>query len=54
MREKFPISSDQLELLLAFENAGSLEELSDAMAKDPSVISRRLKDLANLVPAQMK
>ncbi len=54
MREKFPVSSDQLELLIAFEKAGSLEELSDVMAKDPSVISRRLKDLANLFPVIVK
>lgn len=54
MREKFPISSDQIELLLAFERAGSLEELSDVMAKDPSVISRRLKDLASLAPVIIK
>lgn len=54
MREKFPISSDQIELLLAFEKAGSLEQLSDVMAKDPSVISRRLKDLANMAPVIVK
>jgi len=54
MREKFPVSSDQMELLLAFEKAGSLEELSEVMAKDPSVISRRLKDLAMIVPAIAK
>lgn len=54
MREKLPISSDQIELLLAFEKTGSLEELSSSMAKDPSVISRRLKELANQMPVIVK
>jgi len=54
MRERFPISSDQMELLLAFEKAGSLEALSELMAKDASVVSRRLKDLSALVPVLLK
>jgi nicotinamidase-related amidase len=53
-REKFPLSSDQMELLLAFEKAGSLEGLSDLMAKDASVVSRRLKEMADLHPVILK
>lgn len=54
IREKFPIQSDLLELLLAFEKAGNLETLAGMMAKDPSVISRRLKELASLAPVLVK
>jgi len=54
IRQKFPLTSDQMELLLAFEKAGSLESLSDAMAKDPSVISRRLTNLAACLPVLLK
>jgi len=53
-REKLSISSDQMELLLAFEKAGNLETLSEMMAKDSSVISRRLKELANIAPVLIK
>jgi hypothetical protein len=49
-RERFPINSDQMELLLAFEVAGNLENLADLMAKDQSVISRNLQRLANEIP----
>lgn len=45
-RKRFPLSSDQLELLLAFESCGSLQKLAEAMAKDPSVVSRNLQQLA--------
>ncbi len=54
MRERFPLSSDQMELLLAFEKAGSLEALSDLMAKDASVISRRLKELSAAMSVLLK
>jgi nicotinamidase-related amidase len=46
-RDRFPITSEQMELLLAFERAGTLEDLSNLMAKDTSVISRRLQLLAS-------
>lgn len=49
-RQRFPLSSDQFELLLAFERNDSLGELSKAMAKDPSVVSRNLQKLADGLP----
>jgi nicotinamidase-related amidase len=53
-RERFPLTSEQMELLLAFEVAGSLEALADLMAKDPSVISRNLRKLAEEWPVLIK
>lgn len=49
-RARFPLHSDQLELLLAFEVKGSLVHLADEMAKDQSVISRNLQKLAETLP----
>lgn len=43
-----------MELLLAFEVAGNLENLADFMAKDPSVVSRNLQRLANEIPVLLK
>lgn len=45
-RIKFSLTSDQLELLVAFEQCGGLTKLAAFMAKDPSVISRNLQRLA--------
>ncbi len=42
----FPLSSEQCELLVAFEGAGSLTALSQLMRRDVSVISRSLQTLA--------
>jgi nicotinamidase-related amidase len=53
-RERFPLTSEQMELLLAFEVAGSLEKLAELMAKDPSVISRNLRKLADEWPVLIK
>ena len=53
-RKRFPITSDQMELLLEFEAAGSLEKLADSMAKDPSVVSRNLQKLALDFPVLSK
>ncbi len=53
-RDRFPITSDQMELLLAFESAGNLEVLAGLMAKDPSVVSRNLQRLANELPVLSK
>lgn len=53
-RERFPITSDQMELLLAFESAGNLEKLANLMAKDPSVVSRHLQRLVNELPVLSK
>ncbi len=54
IRERFPLTSDQMELLMAFESAGSLEKLADAMAKDASVVSRNLQKLAGIAPVIAK
>lgn len=45
-RVKFPLTSEQCELLVAFETAESLTHLAKAMHKDASVISRSLQRLA--------
>lgn len=44
-RVRFPIDSDMLELLVAFEEAGSLQKLARMMSRDPSVVSRGLTRL---------
>ncbi|MGE0174489.1 MAG: cysteine hydrolase family protein [Oligoflexales bacterium] len=54
VRARFPLSSDQLELLLAFEQGGTLQSLSESMAKDPSVVSRNLQQLAEASPVIVK
>lgn len=54
MRPKFALSSDQLELLLAFENAKGLGHLSELMAKDQSVVSRNLQRIAEDFPVLIK
>lgn len=43
---KFKLSSTELELLVEFENNSSLESLSKALGKDPTVISRQLKRIS--------
>ena len=53
-RLKFILTSDQLELLLAFENAQGLGHLAETMAKDPSVISRNLQKIAEDYPVLKK
>jgi nicotinamidase-related amidase len=45
-RIKFPLTSEQCELLVVFESAESLTDLAKAMHKDASVISRNLQRLA--------
>lgn len=53
-RLKFILNSDQLELLLAFENAKGLGHLAELMAKDPSVVSRNLQRIAEDFPVLVK
>ena len=53
-KERFPLTSDQVELLLAFEKTGGLGRLSEVMAKDPSVVSRNLQRLGELLPVIAK
>ena len=45
-RIKFPLTSEQCELLVAFEAASSLTDLAKAMHRDASVISRNLQGLS--------
>ncbi|RYZ79100.1 MAG: isochorismatase family protein, partial [Proteobacteria bacterium] len=47
---RFRLSSEQLELLLAFENALGLNDLAEKMGRDPSVISRGLQKIAEEYP----
>ena len=49
-RSRFPLSSDQLELLLAFEATSSLAVLAEFMRRDASVVSRALQRLASDAP----
>ena len=46
-RIRFPLTSDQCELLVAFEAAGSLAQLAKMVHKDPSVVSRNLQSLGD-------
>lgn len=54
MRLQFPLTSDQLELLLAFEEAKGLAHLAELMAKDASVVSRNLQRVAEDLPVLEK
>jgi nicotinamidase-related amidase len=51
---KFPLSSDQLRLLLAFEDNKGLAHLSETIGRDPSVISRGLQRLVEEFPVLVK
>jgi nicotinamidase-related amidase len=53
-RPRLPLTSEQLELLLAFEAAPSLAALAQLVAKDPSVVSRGLQRLADAAPVIAK
>lgn len=53
-RLRFNLNSDQLELLLAFEQAKGLGHLAEVMAKDPSVVSRNLQRIAEEYPVLIK
>lgn len=53
-RTRFLLSSDQLELLLAFEESKGLGDLAETMAKDPSVVSRGLQKIAESYPVLAK
>ncbi|MES2803203.1 MAG: isochorismatase family protein [Bdellovibrionota bacterium] len=53
-RLKFILTSDQHELLLAFENAKGLAHLAELMARDPSVVSRNLQKIAEDYPVLKK
>jgi nicotinamidase-related amidase len=53
-RLRFNLASDQLELLMAFENSLGLNNLAETMAKDPSVVSRNLQRIAEEYPVLKK
>ena len=53
-RDRFLLDSDQLELLLSFEESKGLSQLAEVMAKDPSVISRGLQRIAEAYPVLIK
>lgn len=53
-RDRFLLDSDQLELLMAFEESEGLTHLAEKMAKDPSVISRGLQKIAETYPVLTK
>ena len=53
-RLRFTLTSDQLELLMAFENSLGLNSLAEMMAKDPSVVSRNLQRIAEEYPVLKK
>lgn len=53
-RLRFTLTSEQLELLLAFENATGLGHLAELMGRDPSVVSRNLQRIAESYPVLKK
>lgn len=53
-RLQFALTSEQLELLHAFENAKGLGHLAEVMARDPSVVSRNLQKIAESYPVLKK
>jgi nicotinamidase-related amidase len=53
-RLRFAITSEHLELLLAFESAKGLSHLAELMARDPSVVSRSLQRIAEDYPVLKK
>jgi DNA-binding transcriptional LysR family regulator len=50
----FTLSSEQCELLAAFEGSESISDLAKLVGKDVSVVSRQLKRIADEVPALEK
>jgi DNA-binding transcriptional LysR family regulator len=50
----FKLSSDQCELLAAFESAGSIKELALRQNRDESVISRQIKHIAETAPTVLE
>ena len=53
-RERFPLTSDQLEVLVAFSERKGLADLAESLAKDPSVVSRHLQRIAEVAPVLEK
>ena len=53
-RPVFPVDSAQCELLVAFEESGSLGELAARVGREASVVSRQLQRLAEVAPVLEK
>lgn len=53
-RLRFSLTSEQLELLLEFENSTGLGNLAELMGRDPSVVSRNLQRIAEYYPVLKK
>jgi DNA-binding transcriptional LysR family regulator len=51
---RFPLSTDDCELLLEFELCSSLQELSNRVMRDHSIVSRALKRLSEKFPVVEK
>lgn len=54
VRTRFPISTEECELLCAFKNCNGLENLASILAKDATVVSRKLKILGDRLPVLQK
>jgi DNA-binding transcriptional LysR family regulator len=53
-RNRFLLSSEDCELLLEFETCQTIEKTAEAIAKDPSGVSRQLAGIAKKYPALEK
>ncbi len=51
---RFPLSSDQCEILCALEACKTIGALADFLKRDPSVVSRQLKRIAETAPVLEK
>ena len=51
---RFLLSSEDCELLLEFENFGTIDKTAQALSKDPSGVSRQLSKIAGIYPAVEK
>jgi len=51
---RYPLTSEQCEVLIAFEGLGSVYALAEYFHKDVSVISRQLKKIAETAPVLEK
>lgn len=51
---RFPLSTDDCELLLEFESCSSLQDLADRMMRDHSIVARSLKRLSEKFPVVEK
>lgn len=50
MRNKFILSSEESELLLEFETAGTLQKLSEMLYRDQSQVSRMMQKIQSKIP----